>query len=133
MKDRPHIPALGTGEPTSPPNQSSGGKSPGYMRRLHEHLDANPDLIGSMLIKGLPINYGEMRYLLHEVELLGALSISLNTKLVLSETRRSEMLAALISAAHALRSYQYGNAATDLAREIADAADAAIAKAKGAV
>jgi hypothetical protein len=39
----------------------------------------------------------------------------------------------LAAAGQALRSYQYGNASTELAEEIADAVDAAIAKAKEGV
>lgn len=42
-----------------------------------------------------------------------------------------DMHKALVAAGHALRSYQFGNAATDLAREIADACEAAVAKAEG--
>ena len=41
------------------------------------------------------------------------------------------LLKTLRAASHALRSYQYGNAATDLARSTADACDAAIVKAGG--
>lgn len=37
----------------------------------------------------------------------------------------------LTAAKHALRSYQYGNAATDLAKDIADDAEKLIAKAEG--
>lgn len=37
------------------------------------------------------------------------------------------MREALTAASHALRSYQYGNSATDLAQEIADSCDAALA------
>jgi hypothetical protein len=40
-----------------------------------------------------------------------------------------DLLKTLIAASHALRSYQYGNASTELAQEIADAADIAIAAA----
>lgn len=36
----------------------------------------------------------------------------------------------LKGASHALRSYQYGNVATDLAAEVADACDAALARTK---
>lgn len=42
-----------------------------------------------------------------------------------------DLLAALIAASHALKSYQYGNSATDLAEQTANACDAAIAKALG--
>lgn len=40
-----------------------------------------------------------------------------------------ELLEALQAASHALKSYQYGNASTELAQTVAEAADAAIAKA----
>ena len=43
------------------------------------------------------------------------------------ERQRDALKAALTAAAHALRSYQYGNSATELAGTIADKADAAIA------
>lgn len=43
-----------------------------------------------------------------------------------------QMLNALTAASNALRSYQYGNSATELAKEIADACDAALAKARAA-
>lgn len=43
----------------------------------------------------------------------------------------ADLLAVCEAAEHALRSYQYGNSATDLAREIADQVAAAIAKARG--
>lgn len=42
-----------------------------------------------------------------------------------------DLLSALTAAAHALRSYQYGNGAPDLAGAVAAAAEAAIAKAEG--
>jgi hypothetical protein len=42
-----------------------------------------------------------------------------------------KLITALAAAAHALRSYEYGNAATDLAKGIADSADAALNKARG--
>lgn len=42
----------------------------------------------------------------------------------------SGLLKATTAASSALRSYQYGNASTELAKEIADACDAAIAEAK---
>lgn len=42
-----------------------------------------------------------------------------------------ELLRALMAASNALRAYQYGNSSPDLAKEIANAADAAIAKAEG--
>jgi len=42
-----------------------------------------------------------------------------------------ELWQALKAASHALRSYQHGNTATDLAAEVADFADAALAKAEG--
>lgn len=45
-------------------------------------------------------------------------------------SERDALLAACEVAEHALRSYQYGNSATDLAREIADQVAAAIAKAR---
>ncbi len=41
----------------------------------------------------------------------------------------ADLIAALAAATHALRSYQYGNSATDLAEEVADNAETAIAKA----
>jgi hypothetical protein len=41
-----------------------------------------------------------------------------------------DLLKVLQAASHALRSYQYGNASTELAQSTADACDAAIAKAK---
>lgn len=40
-----------------------------------------------------------------------------------------ELYTALLAASNALRSYQYGNASPDLAKGIADFADAALAKA----
>lgn len=40
-----------------------------------------------------------------------------------------EMFEALVAAAHALRSYQYGNASTELAKSIADNCDAALLRA----
>src|SRR4051812_4245860 len=43
-----------------------------------------------------------------------------------------EMLKALEAACNALRSYQYGNAATGLAQEIADHCDEVLRKARGA-
>ncbi len=42
-----------------------------------------------------------------------------------------ELARALEAAAHALRSYQYGNSSTELAMSVADFADAALAKARG--
>lgn len=45
--------------------------------------------------------------------------------------QRDNVLAALEAATHALRSYQYGNDAPDLAKDVADKADAVIANAKG--
>lgn len=42
-----------------------------------------------------------------------------------------ELLDVLTAAWHALRSYQYGNASPDLAADVADRAEAAIAKAEG--
>lgn len=42
-----------------------------------------------------------------------------------------ELYTALKAARHALRSYQYGNTATDLAAEVADFASVALAKAEG--
>lgn len=47
------------------------------------------------------------------------------------ESGSSDLLKLLEAASHALRSYQYGNVATELAAEISDACDAAIEKAKG--
>lgn len=43
-----------------------------------------------------------------------------------------DLLEALIAASHALKSYRYGNTSTDLAREVAEECDVAIAKATGA-
>jgi len=42
-----------------------------------------------------------------------------------------ELWQALKAASHALRSYQHGNTAPDLAAQVADFADAALAKAEG--
>ena len=46
--------------------------------------------------------------------------------LAAAEQRVAALEKLLVSAAHALRSYQYGNSATDLAEEVADALDAAL-------
>ncbi len=43
-----------------------------------------------------------------------------------------EMMEKLEAAVQALRSYQYGNASTELAESVADAGQAVLAKAKGA-
>jgi hypothetical protein len=43
----------------------------------------------------------------------------------------AEQGAALAAASHALRSYQYGNSATDLAEQAANACDIALASAQG--
>jgi hypothetical protein len=42
-----------------------------------------------------------------------------------------DLLAAVVAASHALKSYAYGNSATDLAESIAKSCDEAIAKAEG--
>ena len=46
-------------------------------------------------------------------------------------TAAPDMAEALKAAVHALRSYQYGNAATELAKDVADRCEAILAKARG--
>jgi hypothetical protein len=50
---------------------------------------------------------------------------------ILAEAHVLELLNVLDGASHALRSYQYGNVAPDLAEGIADACDRVVALAKG--
>lgn len=60
--------------------------------------------------------------------LLSALMARVGTRdPVVAIARIDAMKTALYAASHALRSYEHGNAAGDLAREVADACDAAIA------
>lgn len=46
-----------------------------------------------------------------------------------ADERIEDLVGVLLAAAHALRSYQYGNGAPDLAASTADACDAALARA----
>ena len=50
-------------------------------------------------------------------------------KITAGLTPFAELITAAIGACHALRSYQYGNASTELAEEIADSLDSAIRQA----
>jgi len=55
-----------------------------------------------------------------------------NARLIVSAVNsHNELIRLLIGASHALRSYQYGNASTELAKGQADAIDTALAKVKG--
>lgn len=66
-----------------------------------------------------------------EGHLDGLAAIAERDALTPAQAAADDMLAALKGASHALRSYQYGNASTELAASIADRCDAAIAKAEG--
>lgn len=54
----------------------------------------------------------------------------LTAELDKAEAQVRQLLTVLLGASHALRSYQYGNSAPDLAEEAANAIDAALAAAE---
>jgi hypothetical protein len=88
-----------------------------------EHVTARPFPVLAIADTGSPFDEAVIVIDGHEeetivIECAGALDLA--ERLVAFVNARAEIVQALTAAMHALRSYEFGNASPDLARDIAD-------------